>query len=120
MKLSEQKLEQAKKLLFEIQVYFDTISEFISAKYVEGSILDIADKILKSIEKRLNKYSSLPIERKKAQRNILKSIRIKYLYLRALLIALQRLNNNNDDDYPADKITDFSMKNLELFYDIVK
>lgn len=117
MKLSEQKLEQAKKLLFEIQVYFDAISEFIGGEFVKASIIDIAYGILKSIKNKLDKYSDLPIEKKKLQRKILKSIRIKYLYLKALLIGLQRLYS--DDNYPTDRLTDFAILNLDKFYDAI-
>ena len=117
MKLSEQKLEQAKKLLFEIQVYFDAIIEIIDGEFVKASIIDIAYGILKSIKNKLDKYSDLPIEKKKLQRKILKSIRIKYLYIKALLIGLQRLYS--DDNYPTDRLTDFAILNLDKFYDVI-
>jgi len=117
MKLSKQKLEQAKKLLFEIQVYFDAIIEIIGGEFVKASIIDIAYGILKSIKNKLDKYSDLPIEKKKLQRKILKSIRIKYLYIKALLIGLQCLYS--DDNYPTDRLTDFAILNLDKFYDVI-
>ena len=117
MKLSEQKLEHAKRLLFDIQVYVDSISEFIGGEFVEASIIDIAEKILKSIKNKLDIYSDLPIEKKKLHRKILKSMRIKYLYLKALLIGLQRLYS--DDNYPTGRLTDFAILNLDKFYDAI-
>lgn len=116
MKISEQKLEQAKNLLCETQIYFDTISEFISSKYIESNIIDIADKILKSMKNKLEKYSRIPLDKKTAHRKILKSLRIKYLYLKALLMCLQRLYN---EDYPADKHTDFAILSLNKFYNAI-
>ena len=115
MKLSEQKLEHAQKLLFEIQVYFDTLSEFLTDN-IKGNLLDIAKKFLKSIKATLDKYSNTPAEKRRTLNKFKKSIRIKLLYSESLLMALQHLCSK---DYPTEKLTDFALENINKFYETI-
>jgi len=115
MKLSTQKLELAKKLLFKIQVYFDTLSEFLTDN-IKGNLLGIAKKLLNSIKVTLDKYSNTPAEKRRTLNKFRKSMRIKLLYSESLLIALKHLYSRN---YPADKLTDFALENINKFYETI-
>ncbi|MBR1942809.1 hypothetical protein IJ843_03635 [bacterium] len=116
MKLSEQNLKHAEEILSEIQVYFDILSGLLTDS-VKGHLIHIADKILKSIKTKLDKYSDIPIEKRRTLNKLRKSIGIKLLYTEPILNALKQLYNN---DYPADRLTDFALADIDKFYKIIK